>query len=224
MKAPLIVLEGLDACGKSTQTELLLENLKHKKLNVAWKRFPGYTVTTAGKRIAAYLRGELGNMESLAPDMIAALYASDRLAQLQEIEDMRDENDIVIFDRGVTSNLIYTAARHEKPSEVKKAIEYVEKLEYDVFGFPRESLVIFLDASFEARKEIHKAKNRLPDLHESNENYLKKVREVALQQCKDNFRWVNVPVDRFGELRRREDIAQDILNLVLEKLQMAKES
>lgn len=222
MKAPIILLEGLDACGKSTQTELLLENLKKKNLRVGWKRFPGYNVTNAGKRIAAYLRGEMGDMEQLSPEMIASLYASDRLAQLDEIEDMRENNDIVIFDRGVTSNVIYTAARQEKPSEIKKAIAYVEKLEYDLFGFPRESLVLFLDASFEARKKIHEAKNRLPDLHESNENYLKKVREVALQQCKDNFRWVSISVDAFGELRRREDIAQDILNLVLEKLQMAK--
>ncbi len=220
MKSPIIVLEGLDACGKSTQTEILLENLKKHSIKAGWKRFPGYKVTSAGKRLEAYLRGELGNMESIAPEMIAALYAADRLAQIDDIEKLRLENDVVIFDRSVTANLIYTAARTEKKSESQRLIEYVSKLEYDIFGFPRESLVIFLDASMEARRKIHQAKNRLADLHEANENYLARVRQIALQQCEKDFRWVKINVDQFGEIRRREDIAQEILNLVLEKLQI----
>lgn len=222
MKAPIIVLEGLDASGKSTQTELLLENLKKKNVSVGWRRFPGYATTTAGKRIAAYLRGELGTMEEYSPEMIAALYAADRIAQMEAIEKMRDEYDVVIFDRSVTSNVIYTAARAEKKSDIQRLSNYVQQLEYDFFGFPRESLVIFLDASFDARAKIHEAKNRLPDLHEANDGYLESVRNVAIQFCDQNFKWVKVAVDHFGELRRREEIGDEILNLVLEKLQMTK--
>ncbi len=222
MKAPVIVLEGLDACGKSTQTELLVQSLKQKNISVGWKRFPGYKHNPAGARIAAYLRGEIGNMEDIDPLMIASLYAADRICQLEEVEQLREDNDVVIFDRGVSSNIIYTAARAEKKSEGQKLIKDIETLEYKVFGFPEASLVIFLDASFEARKKIHQAKNRLADLHESNEAYLKKVREAAVNLCETNFRWVKITVDRFGELRRREDIAQEIENLVLEKLQVKK--
>jgi dTMP kinase len=222
MKAPIIVLEGLDACGKSTQTELLLKNLKTQNISVGWKRFPGYEITVAGERIAAYLRGEFGDFHDLDPKMIASLYAADRLIQLAEIEGLRDEHDLVVFDRGVTSNLIYTPARGKNEQESRDLIQFVEKLEYEVFGFPRESLVIFLDAGFEARKKIHAAKNRTADLHEADEDYLKKVRTVALERCESDFRWTNMVVDRAGELRRREDIAQEILNLVLEKLQKSK--
>lgn len=219
MKAPIIVLEGLDACGKSTQTELLLENLAQKNLKAGWKRFPGYENTTAGKRIAAYLRGELGDFHQIDPKMIASLYAADRLAQVEEIEILRDENEVVIFDRGVTSNLIYTPARAEKDKEVEALEKYVEKLEYDVFGFPKESLVIFLDASESARAEIHKAKGRTTDLHESDDVYLANVRKVALARCDKDFLWQKISVDRNGELKRRDEIADEILNLVLEKLQ-----
>ena len=219
MKAPIIVLEGLDACGKSTQTELLIENLEKTGLKTAWKRFPGYEYTTAGKRIAAYLRGELGDFHKIDPRLIASLYAADRLAQIEEIETMRDENEVVIFDRGVTSNLIYTPARSSEKEAQQALIDYVEKLEYEIFGFPRESLVIFLDASFEARKKIHAAKGRTTDLHESDEDYLKAVKAVALERCEDDFRWQRMAVDNHGELLRREDIGQQILDLVLEKLQ-----
>lgn len=219
MKAPIIVLEGLDACGKSTQTELLLENLKKEDISVAWKRFPGYEITPAGRKIAAYLRGEMGNFHDIDPKMVASLYAADRLFQLEEVEKMLEEKDLVIFDRGVTSNIIYTPARGETEAEMKDLEQYVEKLEYDFFGFPRESLVLFLDASMEARAKIHAAKNRLADLHESDEIYLKKVREVALKRCEKDFRWQKVSVDQNGELKRREEMAKTILNLVLEKLQ-----
>ncbi len=222
MKAPIIVLEGLDACGKSTQTELLIENLKSAGLKTAWKRFPGYETTTAGKRIAAYLRGELGDFHDIDPRLIASLYAADRLAQIEEIETMRDENEVVIFDRGVTSNLIYTPGRADKEKDRQELIDYVEELEYDIFGFPRESLVIFLDASFEARKKIHAAKGRTTDLHESDETYLRKVKDVALERCTSDFRWQKINVDLGGELRKREEIGQEILNLVLEKLQKSK--
>lgn len=219
MKSPIIVLEGLDACGKSTQTEILLDNLKKRGIKVGWKRFPGYEETPAGERIAAYLRGEIGDFHDLDPKMIASLYAADRLYQLESIEKLRLENDIVIFDRGVTSNLIYTPARAKNATEAAELEKYVEDLEYKVFGFPKESLVIFLDASFEARAKIHAAKNRTADLHEADESYLKKVREAALKRCEKDFKWVRLPVDRNGELKRRDEIGEAILNLVLEKLQ-----
>ncbi len=219
MKAPIIVLEGLDACGKSTQTELLMENLAARGLKAGWKRFPGYEDTTAGKRIAAYLRGELGDFHQIDPKMIASLYAADRLAQIEEIEDLRNNNEVVIFDRGVTSNLIYTPARGSSAQETDELAQYVETLEYDVFGFPRESLVIFLEAGPEARAKIHAAKGRTTDLHESDDEYLQKVREVALDRCEHDFRWQKITVDRGGELRRRDEIGEEILNLVLEKLQ-----
>ncbi len=196
-----------------------MENLASKGLKAGWKRFPGYEDTTAGKRIAAYLRGELGDFHQIDPKMIASLYAADRLAQIEEVEALRNDNEVVIFDRGVTSNLIYTPARAEKAKEIAALAEYVEKLEYDVFGFPKESLVIFLDASPEARAQIHAAKGRTTDLHESDDTYLMKVREVALDRCDKDFRWQKISVDRAGELKRRDEIGEEILGLVLEKLQ-----
>jgi len=219
MKAPIIVLEGLDACGKSTQTNFLLENLTKLNISVAHQIFPGYEKTPAGLRIAAYLRGEFGDFKNIDPKAIASLYAADRLFQIENIEKLRNEKEVIIFDRGVTSNLIYTPAHGKNDKEIKDLENFVEKLEYEFFGFPKESLVLFLDASTFARQKIHAAKNRLADLHESDEKYLQKVRQIALQRCKKDFRWIKIHVDKAGELRRREDIAQEILQLILEKLQ-----
>ena len=218
-KAPIIVLEGLDACGKSTQTELLLANLEKKGIKAGWKRFPGYEQTPAGQRIAAYLRGESGDFHNLDPKAIAALYAADRVSQTEEIEKLLIENEVVIFDRGVTSNLIYTPARAKSKEEAADLISFVETLEYQLNGFPKESLVLFLDASPEARSKIHAAKGRTTDLHESDNEYLAKVRAVALDRCANDFRWQKLSVDVSGELKRRDELGKTILDLVLEKLQ-----
>ena len=196
-----------------------MQNLEKSGIKAGWKRFPGYEDTSAGKRIAAYLRGEIGNFHDIDPRMIASLYAADRLAQIEEIEILRDENQVVIFDRGVTSNLIYTPARGADSKEVEALSQYVEKLEYEIFGFPRESLVLFLDASAQTRTEIHAAKGRTADLHEADEAYLQKVKEVALDRCEKEFLWQKVSVDAHGQLRQREEIGQEILDLVLAKLQ-----
>ncbi|MBT3349075.1 hypothetical protein HN954_02620 [bacterium] len=219
MFCPIIALDGLDACGKSTQTKLLIENLKNRGMRVGFVRFPGYEKTPAGKRIAAYLRGEFGEMTKIDPRIVATMYATDRLDQIEEIEKLRTENDVIIFDRGVSSNLIYTPARGGKKSEILMLEKFVEQLEYEINGFPRESLVIFLDANQNTRQKIHAAKNRLPDLHEADEKYLLQVREVAIARCEKDFRWVKISVDHAEELRRREEIANEILDLVLEKLQ-----
>jgi dTMP kinase len=219
MNCPIIVLEGLDACGKSTQTELLITNLREKGLKVGFIRFPGYEKTTAGKRIAAYLRGEFGTFNDIDPKIVASLSAAARLEQLEEILKLREKNDLIIFDRGVSSNSIYTPARGKDDAESRELEKYVEKLEYEVFGFPRESLVLFLEASSQARAKIHAAKNRLADLHEADEAYLQKVNKIALRRCEEDFRWIKITVDRGGELRRREEIAKEIFDLVLEKLQ-----
>ncbi len=219
MNAPIIVLEGLDACGKSTQKKLLLENLEKKGISVGQKTFPGYEISPAGVRIAAYLRGEFGPMKDLDPRMVANLYAADRLFQAREIGDIRTKNEVVIFDRGVTSNIIYTAARGETTEQVNELEKFVEKLEYELFGFPRESLVLFLDASESARAKIHAAKNRPADLHEADEAYLQKVRKVAIARCEKDFRWQKISVDFHGAIRPKAEIATEILNIVLEKLQ-----
>jgi len=219
MNAPIIVLEGLDACGKSTQKKLLIENLEKKGISVGQKTFPGYELTPAGIRIAAYLRGEFGPMKNLDPRMVANLYAADRLFQASEIGEIRTKNDVVIFDRGVTSNIIYTAARGGTKEEVIELENFVEKLEYELFGFPRESLVLFLDASESARNKIHAAKKRPADIHEADESYLQKVRKVALGRCEKDFRWQKISVDFHGAIRSQTEIATEILNIVLEKLQ-----
>jgi len=78
---------------------------------------------------------------------------------------------------------------------------------------------LFLDASPEARAEIHAAKGRTADLHESDEAYLQKVRAVALDRCEQDFRWKKIGVDRAGELKRRDEIGAEILGLVLARLQ-----
>ncbi|KAL9112321.1 MAG: hypothetical protein Q9227_003439 [Pyrenula ochraceoflavens] len=56
-RGALVVVEGLDRAGKSSQCKLLFENLKSLGHSATYVRFPNRS-TTIGKMIDGYLRGE----------------------------------------------------------------------------------------------------------------------------------------------------------------------
>jgi len=75
---PLVVLEGGDGVGKSTQFQLLRERLEAEGYRVQGLHFPRLDTWPYGDLIASFLRGEFGGLESVHPRLVALLYAGDR--------------------------------------------------------------------------------------------------------------------------------------------------
>ena len=89
MRGKLVVFEGLDKAGKSTQCSRLVENLRYNGYEVRHIRFPGKfdcriqclacsyhldRTTIIGKMIDAYLKGE----ESQEDHVIHLLFSANR--------------------------------------------------------------------------------------------------------------------------------------------------
>jgi len=218
MLAPIIVLDGVDSCGKSTQAEILVDTLKKNfNFKVGFLKFPSNKNFVCGKVIDYYLSGKFEN--HLSKKTISMLYAFDRLEQKNKIKELQKNCDFVIFDRGVSSNIIYTSAK-EKSDKMKLYIKnYIENLEYNILQIPKESLVIILNATKKTSKFLQNKKTKQKDINEENIEYLEAVRNTALFFCDKMHSWERVDVqDCFKRIIDKRTISKKIINIFKEKI------
>jgi len=174
----LIVLEGIDGCGKSTVAGLL-ETALSPRHSVSLFRFPGYDRTAYGGMVREYLQGEYG--EVVHPKLAFLPYALDRFAVRADIESAIQMDDIVICDRFVPSNVAHQAAKVGGDEDRFKLGRFIETAEYTLFGLPVPDLVFVFDIGVDAA--MRRLASRKPawqgrDLHEENRQYLTSVRSV----------------------------------------------
>ena len=74
----LIVLEGLDGAGKSTQIRRLRSYLREEGLDSEYLHFPRFDAPFFGELIARFLRGEFGSAKQVDPYLVALIYAAAR--------------------------------------------------------------------------------------------------------------------------------------------------
>jgi dTMP kinase len=190
----LVAIEGIDGSGKQTQTELLVERARGAGLRVASLSFPRYEQTVAAEGIAAYLRGDLGDLGSVDPQLAGLLFATDRFESLATLEALRAEHDLVVLDRYTASNIAHQASRapQARRSDVAR---WLERIERDVFGLPAPDLTVLLDLDPDHAQAAARERGQAIDIPEADGDYLRACRSVYLEQAGDP-RWRTVASDR----------------------------
>ena len=131
MRAPLIVIEGLDRSGKSTQTSKLVERLEDTGRSVKLIKFPDRT-TSIGKLIDQYLKS---CEYKLSDESIHLLFSANRWELHDKIIDLlTKQSKIVVLDRYVYSGVAYSSA---------KGLGFQWCLNPDI-GMPKPDITIFL--------------------------------------------------------------------------------
>lgn len=188
----LIVLEGLDGAGKSTQIKMLQDLLKQKKQKVHFLHFPRFDAPVFGDLIARYLRGEFGSAGATDPYLIALLFAEDRRDASPVIKKWLAAGECVILDRYVCSNIAFQCAKVSDREKASSLREWILDTEYGRFGLPRADISLFLDVplSFVESKlnNVRKGDDReylkgKSDIHEESMDYQIKVRDIYLKEC-----------------------------------------
>lgn len=141
----LIVIEGLDGSGKSTQVKRLRTYLESKCPNLEYIHFPRYDSPVYGELIGKFLRGDFGAINEVHPQLVALLYAEDRHAAAPEMWKTLNDGGIVLLDRYVYSNIAYQCAKMKDAGEREKLRKWIFDTEYGQFGLPKPDLNIFLD-------------------------------------------------------------------------------
>ena len=213
----LIVVEGIDGSGKRTQVELLEKALRAKGYPVYATGFPQYE-SLFGKMVGQFLNGEFGPLETVNPHFTALLYAGDRWEAKPKLDASLSNGQIVLADRYIGSNLAHQTAR-VAPEKRPAFVEWIEQLEYGIYGLPREDLVLYLRVpAREAQKLVGLKSARSytaaqKDLQEASLRHLEEAAAIydALSR---RPHWVAIEcLDASGgALRAPEQIAQQLLS------------
>lgn len=215
----LIVIEGLDGSGKSTQLELLKANLEKLSIDCRSVSFPDYE-SPSSSLVKMYLGGEFGKKPNDVNAYAASVfYAVDRYASFKaKWGEYYNGGGTVISGRYTTSNAIHQASKLGS-DKWEDYLDWLYDFEYNKIGIPKPDKVIFLDMPIEVSQKLlskrYEGDENKKDIHESDTEYLDKCRKAAVFTA-DYSGWKTISCAQNGEPRSLEAIAEDILKEVLE--------
>ena len=213
----LIVIEGTDGSGKSTQFKLLTSRLEAEKHAFQKLVFPQYSEPSSAL-IRMYLGGEFGTKPSDVNAYAAsAFFAVDRYASYKEDWGQWYEDGGLIFsDRYTTSNAVHQAS---KEPEEKRAefLRWLYEFEYDKMGLPRPDLVIYLDVPTDFTEKMMRSReaatNTSADIHEQDLQYLATCRQIG-RTAAEYYGWSVINCVKDDQMRTIEDIHEEIYALI----------
>lgn len=216
MTGKLIVLDGLDGSGKSTQFELLQKHFKEKGRHILPISFPDYNEPSS-TLVKMYLSGEFGtDAGSVNAYAASSFYAVDRFASYKKHwQSVYEEGGLILAARYTTSNAIHQMSKLPE-KEWDEYLYWLEDYEYRLLNLPRPDLVLFLDMPPQISQRLLSGRyggdESKKDIHEMNVDYLISCRKAALYAA-SKCGWKVLPCSKNGLPRSIDEIQNDILNL-----------
>lgn len=193
-RGALVVFEGCDRAGKTTQAKLLVERLKSQKVDAKFMNFPN-RLTPSGKIIDAYLR----NKENLTDEGIHLLFSVNRWEAMKEMESELMSGTTIVVDRYSYSGVAYSAA---------KGLDF-EWCKNPDKGLLKPDLVIYLTLTAEAmarRSGYGDERYDIPEFQQKVMSMFMKMEEKPL--------WQLVDADK-----TEKDLSDDLLERVSQRIQ-----
>ncbi len=220
----LIVIEGLDGSGKSTQVKRLRKYLESLGRPLKYIHFPRYDAPVYGDLIGKFLRGGFGSIDAVHPQLVALLYAEDRRAAVPEMLDALKDGGILLLDRYVYSNIAYQCAKVADEAGREELRRWIRDTEYGDFGLPVPDLNIFLDVPIGfVEEKLESPRNGgdrgylegRGDIHEADIEFQKRVRDVYLRQCGEDPGFMRIDCsDSEGRMLPPDDIFSSIVSAI----------
>ncbi|MCL2036324.1 MAG: deoxynucleoside kinase [Oscillospiraceae bacterium] len=214
-KGKLIVIEGLDGSGKTTQWKML----KNSLTDAMFITFPDYE-TESGAIISRYLKGEFGENTATTAYSASSFYAVDRYISCKtswggELE--RGKN--IICARYTSSNAIYQMSKLER-IEWETYLDWLYDYEFNKLGLPCPALTVFLKVPLSVSRKLIQKRNAesgespSTDIHERDLEFLEKCNQAAeFMAEREGWRILDC-MDCNGELRNPGVLNHELANII----------
>lgn len=213
MSGRLVVFEGIDGSGKSTQLELLCKRLEEEGREYKRIVFPRYS-NPSSALIRMYLGGEFGSKpEDVGAYAASTFFAVDRYASF--VQDWREDYEagrLIVSDRYTTSNAIHQASKL-CGAEREEFLTWLYDFEFRLLGLPKPDEVIYMDIPLEVSLANMAKRNGAGDIHENNKAYLASCLECA-KQAAEHYGWRAVSCAQGGQMRPAQEISDEIWNII----------
>ena len=194
-RGKIIVIEGTDKAGKTSQSRMLAETLKASGKVCVILDFPDYT-TPIGMEIKAFLEGKRDYLSEVKH----LLFSANRWEKKKEIESMLENGTIIVMNRYWQSNLVYGVANGMDTNWLLR----LDK------GLPKEDvvLVILVNPSISANRA------EIQDVFESDSQLAAKAYKNYLKFAKQ-YRWKVVDGSK-----SKEQVHQEITKMIRKELKV----
>lgn len=194
-RGKIIVIEGTDKAGKTSQSRMLAETLKVSGKVCVILDFPDYT-TPIGMEIKAFLEGK----RDYLPEVEHLLFSANRWEKKKEIESMLENGTIIVMNRYWQSNLVYGVANGMD-------INWLLRLDK---GLPKEDivLVILVNPNISAKRA------EMQDAFESDPQLAAKAYKNYLKFAKQ-YRWKVIDGSK-----SKEQVHQEITKIIRKELKV----
>ena len=217
MQGKLIVIEGIDGSGKSTQYKKLVQRLESEGVEFRKIVFPRYDKDSSAL-IREYLRGGFGtNPDDVNAYAASTFFAVDRFASFKtDWGEYYNKGGLILSDRYTTSNACHQGSKLPE-GERAQFLNWLYDFEFRLLGLPAPSLVIYLNIDIDvSRRQMENRQNETnteADIHEKDFDYLSSCLEAGCFAAK-TYGWKMIDCVVDGEMRSIEDIHEEIYSAV----------
>lgn len=190
----LITLYGINNIGKTTQALRLVERLKEAGHDAAYVKFPVYEIEPTGTFLNQFLRS--GDAQEITEEELQMWFTLNRYQFEPTLKKWLDEGKIVIAEDYIGTGIAWGTVKGA-------STDWLESMNTHLI---KEDLAIMIDGERfkEAAEDGH--------LHESNDEFMKRSRQIHLELA-ERYDWTVVPLQ--NGIEKMNDILWDVIQLHL---------
>ena len=215
----LITIDGLDASGKETQSELLCEALRRAGKRVRLLSFPRYGEQSAAA-VELYLSGALGGDPADTNAYAASSFFSvDRYISYRSdwCRDLADPDTVVVTNRYTTANAVHQLSKLPR-AQWEDFLSWLWDYEFEKLGLPTPDCILYLEMRPDISRRLlasrTAATGRVQDIHEKSGDHLERSYEAALY-ASETLGWNKIRCFAQDDPRPIDDIHKEIMDTVM---------